>query len=52
MKKRFKLNKIKQTGKEGEVPADEVDDSVVFEVGVCWAGTTSFVRQLQNVVLV
>lgn len=36
--------------KEREVPADEVDDGVVFEVGVCWAGTSSFVRQLQNVV--
>lgn len=34
------------------LPADEVDDGFVFEVGVRRAGTSSFVRQLQDVILV
>lgn len=34
------------------LPADEVDDGFVFEVGVCCAGTSSFIRQLQYVILV
>lgn len=36
----------------GEAPADEVDDGVVFELRVCWTRTSTFVCQLQNVILV
>lgn len=34
------------------LPADEVDDGFVLEIGVCCAGTSFFIRQLQDVVLV
>lgn len=34
------------------VPADELDDRVVFEAGVGWAGISSFIQQLHHVILV
>lgn len=37
---------------ESEVPADEVDDGFVVDVGVCCAGTSSFICQLQNMIFV